>query len=271
MLVAREKIVVPDRCGVAAGVVPRRPAAGGREVPLAVVVDFVEGVLDAFARGLHEARNLHGARLKVFAAAPVLPVDCGAVERPQIAVRIVFGEDEHVGDGRVVEVGELFLREFDFGSARPQIVPLRDGFGEQRLAGFAREFGVARDGPLVGQLDPDCFVAVSGNGEAQRQREPVVFGGDGGAGRFGDERDIFAGAVFEYVADHMAGKIALAAAELERDVGRGRAVIVECETNNVEAFCAGGCGGNFAGLCIGIDGEGEFFEREIARCAPTKR
>ena len=98
LFVAREEVVVPNRRGVAAGVVPRGPAAGGREVPLAVVVDYVEGVLHALARGRHESRDLHGARLEVFAAAPVLAVDCGTVERPEIAARVEFGEDEHVGD-----------------------------------------------------------------------------------------------------------------------------------------------------------------------------
>ena len=52
----------------------------------------------------------------------------------------------------------------------------------------------------------------------QCEGQAVVFGGDGGAGSFGDQRDVFASAVFQHLADDVAGEIALAAAQLERDV-----------------------------------------------------
>ena len=127
-----------------------------------------------------------------------------------------------------------------------------------------REFAVTRDRPLVGQFDPDCLLALGWNGETQSKRQAVVFGSDCGASSFGDERNIFTCAVFEHVADDVAGEIALAAAELECDVGRRRAAIAEGEANHVEAFGAGVGGGDFAGLGIGIDGEGKFLERETA-------
>src|ERR1700683_118462 len=93
-----EKQGVAPNCGrIAAGVIPGGPATGGRKVPLAVVIDHVVCVLDAFARGLQESADFHRARLKVFAAAPILTVDRRAVERPQITARVVFSEDEDIG------------------------------------------------------------------------------------------------------------------------------------------------------------------------------
>src|SRR6185437_16961645 len=99
-------------------VVPGGPAARGRKVPLAVVVNEVEGVLHGLARGAEEAGHFEGARLEVFAAAPVLAVNGGAVERPQVAALVVLGEDEDVGDGGVVEIAELALGKVDPRGAR---------------------------------------------------------------------------------------------------------------------------------------------------------
>ncbi len=39
----------------------------------------------------------------------------------------------------------------------------------------------------------------------QNKCQAVVFGGDGGAGGFGDQRNVFAGAVLEHLADDVAG------------------------------------------------------------------
>src|SRR5208337_1947142 len=122
-----------------------------------------------------------------------------------------------------------------------------------------------RDGPFIRQFDPDRFLALSGNRYMQRKRQAVVLRSNRGAGRVGDQRDIFTGAVLEHLADDMAGEIAVATAQLDRDVGCGCAAVTEREANRIESFCTGLGGGDFTELGIGIDGEGKLFEGEAAR------
>ena len=105
----------------------------------------------------------------------------------------------------------------------------------------------------------------------QCERKSLVFGGDGSAFGFGDQRDVFASAVFEHLADYVAGEIALAAAQLQRDVRCGRAAIADRKTHDVESLCARVGGGDFAGLGIGVDGKGELFEGEVACNSPSRQ
>src|ERR1700691_584969 len=82
--IARVEIVVPHRRGVAAHIVPRRPASDRRAVPFAVFHLNMKGVFDAIFGGRQVSRNLERARLEIFSASPVLHVARGAIEHPKI-------------------------------------------------------------------------------------------------------------------------------------------------------------------------------------------
>jgi len=128
------EIVVPHRTGVASGVVPGGIAAGGRAIPLPVVGHDAEGMFDGLTSGRELAGDLKGASLKVLAAAPVLPIDVGSVKGPEVALRVILGQDKHVGKGGIEKIVKHLLRVVDACATRPDPVPLRDGFLKQGVA-----------------------------------------------------------------------------------------------------------------------------------------
>ena len=224
----------------------------------------MEGVFYALSRGLHESRDLHGAGLEVFAAAPVLAVDRWTIECPQIAARVEFGQDEHVGDRRIVEIGQLLLWEVYFRRACPEPVPLRDGFGEERFAVFAGEFVVASDRPLVRQFDPEGLGAVRVNDNPHIEGQSVACRSYRGASRVCHQGDVFSSAILQHCADNMSGQVPLSPAQLEDGRLLGRSIVAKGQPDYVKCLRARICGWDLASLRVRIDGKCEFFQCNVA-------
>src|SRR2546423_11110740 len=101
-LVARIEEVVPGGARLTADVVPSRPAAHRRAVPFTIVVDDVPRVLDGLTRRLEISGDLHRARLKVLATAPVLAVDGGGRPHPHNSPGGVPGQGQPIEAGRPI-------------------------------------------------------------------------------------------------------------------------------------------------------------------------
>jgi hypothetical protein len=79
----------------------------------------MEDVFERFRGQVGAAQQVQRARLEILAAAPELAIAGGAVEDPEIAGGIVFGEDQDEGEGRVEKVFERFLGKMDLRPFRP--------------------------------------------------------------------------------------------------------------------------------------------------------
>ena len=114
----------------------------------------MEGVFERFRGQVGAAEQVQRARLEILAAAPELAIAAGAVEDPEIAGGIVFGEDQDVGDGRVKEVFERFLGKVDLRPFRPDGLPRILRAGQQGFAAIAIDGGFVGRGKIVRNLEP---------------------------------------------------------------------------------------------------------------------